>query len=263
MRAGPAVLRRVSGRTPVALLPASDLKRPAGIDGKTSDPPETSSPKVCSFQLPLTRGSHEIGDRRRLGVGSIPAGAGKPGGRAGRAGRSAVYPRGRGEARRIACGSLTCKGLSPRARGSQWCDTPERRRTRSIPVGAGKPRQKIETPGSLGVYPRGRGEASYRREIGKPIAGLSPRARGSHAAAGRDRRRPGFIPAGAGKPSGVQSLPSPNRVYPRGRGEATRRKTARGMKRGLSPRARGSRLGRGGLPGAAGSIPAGAGKPKR
>ena len=54
VRAGPAALRRVSGRTPVAPLPASDPKRPADVNGRTSDPPEASSPEVCSFRLPLT-----------------------------------------------------------------------------------------------------------------------------------------------------------------------------------------------------------------
>ena len=54
VRPGSAALRRVSGRTPVAPLPASDPKRPADINGRTSDPPEASSPEVCSFRLPLT-----------------------------------------------------------------------------------------------------------------------------------------------------------------------------------------------------------------
>ena len=38
----------VSGSTVVARRAG----RAVGIDGSTSDPPETSSPKVCSFQLP-------------------------------------------------------------------------------------------------------------------------------------------------------------------------------------------------------------------
>ena len=54
MTADSAASRRVLARTPVAPLPASTPKRPTGITGRTSAPPETSSPEVCSFQLPLT-----------------------------------------------------------------------------------------------------------------------------------------------------------------------------------------------------------------
>ena len=60
MTADSAASRRVLARTPVAPLPASTPKRPRGITGRTSAPPETSSPEVCSFQLPLTTAA---GDR--------------------------------------------------------------------------------------------------------------------------------------------------------------------------------------------------------
>ena len=52
MSASPAASRRVSGWTPVATLPASNPKRPLGINARTSAPPATSLQKVCSFQLP-------------------------------------------------------------------------------------------------------------------------------------------------------------------------------------------------------------------
>ena len=39
---------------PAAPLPASAPKHPLDINGRTSAPPETSSPVVCSFRLPLT-----------------------------------------------------------------------------------------------------------------------------------------------------------------------------------------------------------------
>ena len=54
MTAGSAASRRVLARTPVAPLPASSPTRPTGITGRMSAPPETSSPEVCSFRLPLT-----------------------------------------------------------------------------------------------------------------------------------------------------------------------------------------------------------------
>ena len=52
MTAGCAASRRVLARTPVAPLPASSPKRPTGINGRTSAPPEMYLPEVCSFQLP-------------------------------------------------------------------------------------------------------------------------------------------------------------------------------------------------------------------
>ena len=52
MTTRPAASRRVSGRTPVATLPAAGPKRPLHINGRTPNPPATSSPEVCSFQLP-------------------------------------------------------------------------------------------------------------------------------------------------------------------------------------------------------------------
>jgi len=52
MRAGRAASARVSGRTPLAPLPASSPKRLDGINGKTSAEPGTSPSEVCSFQLP-------------------------------------------------------------------------------------------------------------------------------------------------------------------------------------------------------------------
>ena len=56
MRAGRTASTRVSGRTPLAPLPASSLKRVGEINGRTSAEPETSPSEVCSFQLPLTAG---------------------------------------------------------------------------------------------------------------------------------------------------------------------------------------------------------------
>ena len=56
MTAGPAASRRVLARTPVAPLPASSPTRPVGINGRTSAPPDSSLPDVCSCRLPLTIG---------------------------------------------------------------------------------------------------------------------------------------------------------------------------------------------------------------
>ena len=73
MTAGSEASRRVLARTPVAPLPASSPKRPTGITGRMSAPPETSSPGVCSFRLPQM-----CGFRLPLTAGArmVPPGAG-------------------------------------------------------------------------------------------------------------------------------------------------------------------------------------------
>ena len=152
-------------------------------------------------------------------------------------------------------------GPSPRARGSRRHVDPHLLRVRSIPAGAGKPRQLARLDGLHGVHPRGRGEACTDGTSMRYDSGPSPRARGSPAsplALGAQRRS---IPAGAGKPCSSTRRPSLSTVHPRGRGEARVAPGRALSSPGPSPRARGSRVGHGGGRARFGSIPAGAGKP--
>ena len=59
-------------RPPVAPLPAPGPKGPLNINGRTSDPRATSSPEVCSFQLPtnerFTYTTHSAGAECSSGV---------------------------------------------------------------------------------------------------------------------------------------------------------------------------------------------------
>ena len=87
MTAGSAASRRVLARTPVAPLPASSPKRPTGINGRTSAPPEMylpevcsfQLPKVCSFRLPLTARRRVVGVAQARAPVAVP---GDPGARA-------------------------------------------------------------------------------------------------------------------------------------------------------------------------------------
>ena len=210
---------------------------------------------------PRARGSHRLAWPEARDHGSIPAGAGKPcaGGRVCRAG--GVYPRGRGEAPTWAAGAGRSEGLSPRARGSLVFLADRHEVVGSIPAGAGKPGASLVPRNMSGVYPRGRGEALRGKSFYVLPAGLSPRARGSRL------RRPhvcsvvGSIPAGAGKPVTRWGRLSASGVYPRGRGEAWPEPVLFSSRRGLSPRARGSRSHEVHPLRRRGSIPAGAGKP--
>ena len=108
---------------------------------------------------PRARGSPADEARARDLAGSIPAGAGEPGGRAGGSRLARVHPRGRGGA---ACDQRAREartGPSPRARGSpaEWMDA--RLLWGSIPAGAGEPELVRPADKPLRVHPRGRGGA--------------------------------------------------------------------------------------------------------
>ena len=210
---------------------------------------------------PRARGSHAVLEDRGGQLGSIPAGAGKPGpGRAGGPG-AGVHPRGRGEARYSSCHTASLNGPSPRARGSLDRGRREAVAVRSIPAGAGKPSNEPDPRALARVHPRGRGEAGSWRIPGCRGRGPSPRARGSQPARPPGGPRRGSIPAGAGKPCSRAARAERTRVHPRGRGEAGCRSCHVRCHAGPSPRARGSRPRPRRHPRRPGSIPAGAGKP--
>ena len=156
------------------------------------------SPRVRGS--PLVRG----GRLRRRDHGSIPACAGKPSGRRGKAlpivsrvyprvcgealddspdasaiAAAEVYPRVCGEAWFYACDSKQIMGLSPRVRGSRDEGTRDVVSVGSIPACAGKPIGPGRRMGGFGVYPRVCGEALIAGPDEDEIEGLSPRVRGS------------------------------------------------------------------------------------
>ena len=67
---------------------------------------------------PQVRGSRILLSCRAPCLGSIPAGAGKPGDNSERRSRARVYPRRCGEARAVGAQRLPDRGLSPQVRGS-------------------------------------------------------------------------------------------------------------------------------------------------
>ena len=96
-----------------------------------------------------------------------------------------------------------------------------------------------------------------------PPGGLSPRARGNPSHRVSDAGFNGSIPAGAGEPISHKWTASHQGVYPRGRGGTVMLSAAVRSTKGLSPRARGNLPGRRVPPPHRGSIPAGAGEPRR
>ncbi len=195
--------------------------------------------------------------------GSIPAGAGEPSMTTRTRRATWVYPRGCGGAEAEAADPERDEGLSPRVRGSRRAATAPCGFPGSIPAGAGEPQRHHRRHGREGVYPRGCGGADLRSEITTWGLGLSPRVRGSHLALDGVEALLGSIPAGAGEPSSGMTRLRRSRVYPRGCGGARTWPIRARSSGGLSPRVRGSRVRGHAAPGAVGSIPAGAGEPRR
>ena len=193
-----------------------------------------------------------------------------------------VYPRGCGGTAQTTVVGSVLEGLSPRVRGNPTQLGRDTAYERSIPAGAGEPKQQTLEVRLCRVYPRGCGGtdpmrdsfcrrcAVYPRGCGGTFAastaqnvatGLSPRVRGNHR---RPAERPvdgGSIPAGAGEPMRRGSTERPTTVYPRGCGGTSYSVSQIQPTRGLSPRVRGNRCEPPAPAHRLRSIPAGAGEP--
>ena len=192
---------------------------------------------------PRVRGSPSPLDKCAVERGSIPAGAGEPCHDKPCTNTAGVYPRG--------CGGAM--GALVRYHGGKG----------SIPAGAGEPMPIKWLRSPRRVYPRGCGEAKPPLSVSCRNVGLSPRVRGSRGQSITIMDASGSIPAGAGEPSAAGPTPVTVKVYPRGCGGARRVTFLPVHQQGLSPRVRGSQLQFYPTPRAVGSIPAGAGEPRR
>ena len=152
-------------------------------------------------------------------------------------------------------------GLSPLARGNRRDHVDRLAPAGPIPAGAGQPCAPSARPTRTRAYPRWRGATHLHVQSPTGCAGLSPLARGNlrPELAGKGLRGP--IPAGAGQPPARSAPPRSSGAYPRWRG-------ATGFERhhalncsGLSPLARGNRIGVEAVRQIVGPIPAGAGQP--
>ena len=176
-------------------------------------------------------------------AGSIPAGAGEPGGVLPGVKRRGVYPRGCGGTKGHYTLTNFLNGLSPRVRGNRTVFLALTTTLRSIPRGCGgtllNPRNArkgqvyprgcggtgvllMGNDGGMGLYPRGcGGTVGAGSHLGPPI-GLSPRVRGNLTSRRSVSMMIGSIPAGAGEPYSMGRLGNRARVYPRGCGGTIR-----------------------------------------
>ena len=158
--------------------------------------------------------------------------------------------------------TMSAVGLSPRVRGNRVDGARRARHGGSIPACAGEPGRGIRRLSSARVYPRVCGGTRDRSRGCPNRTGLSPRVRGNRVPRAAEPDSARSIPACAGEPSGVRERCCVDRVYPRVCGGTTETETSPRCVRGLSPRVRGNRRGRGRGAGREGSIPACAGEPR-
>ena len=210
---------------------------------------------------PLARGNPGGAINAGTGVGPIPARAGEPWTARTLPSSSKAYPRSRGGTG-AGAGACTCVGgLSPLARGNRSSPVCTRSAAGPIPARAGEPHGRVCLLLTARAYPRSRGGTAIRHAAGSGAQGLSPLARGNHAAQGLAGLAVGPIPARAGEPHRGARLPAAQWAYPRSRGGTEHLGGYLGHHPGLSPLARGNHRHVPRLIARAGPIPARAGEP--
>ena len=168
---------------------------------------------------PLTRGKRDAVPPRLVGVGLIPAHAGKTQGGTIRSLSAAAHPRSRGENGAWATSPFRPQGSSPLTRGKQKRSRTRRRARRLIPAHAGKTEKRGLPDSDMPAHPRSRGENGYTPGRDIYHFGSSPLTRGKPQAllsAALQRR---LIPAHAGKTSVTRRPSYPLPAHPRSRGE--------------------------------------------
>ena len=188
---------------------------------------------------PLTRGKPQaerfFGNR----LGLIPAHAGKTV-LAGHLFSSArAHPRSRGENILSFTQDAYTAGSSPLTRGKLTFECPQCGTVRLIPAHAGKTQVPTHSGVRTAAHPRSRGENSGSPSRGRCVWGSSPLTRGKHPDVRAGRRRPGLIPAHAGKTHTIVWTSLPWRAHPRSRGENGPNQPGSCFSLGSSPLTRG------------------------
>ena len=131
-------------------------------------------------------------------------------------------------------------GSSPRLRGTRPRWRGRRRLGRFIPAPAGNTTERTagHTPGP--VHPRACGEHALRKMTPSPLAGSSPRLRGTHRAQHPHLGGLRFIPAPAGNTAATGQRLTVSPVHPRACGEHPQAATITRRMDGSSPRLRGT-----------------------
>ena len=164
-----------------------------------------------------------------------------------------------GEHLRADFGELDVEGSSPRVRGTLLGTAPYAGRPGIIPACAGNTRLIDGGGDEGGDHPRVCGEHGTADITGAGISGSSPRVRGTRIQRADHSRDAGIIPACAGNTHEVLSNSRKTRDHPRVCGEHLVFGCVAVMRRGSSPRVRGTRDHVGNFGAGLGIIPACAG----
>ena len=212
---------------------------------------------------PRVRGSRAISNIVVGANRTIPACAGEPCFRSRPAITRRDHPRVCGGAGISATARPTYPGPSPRVRGSPGRSRRRRQRRGTIPACAGEPNARKRHVGETGDHPRVCGGAHSPGGGVRPLAGPSPRVRGSLEPRSFHDGRVGTIPACAGEPRCCASFARASGDHPRVCGGAPSSNYVVTAVPGPSPRVRGSLDVENPVTGNMGTIPACAGEPKR
>ena len=221
---------------------------------------ESATARGLRGSSPLTRGKQAQGVLRGQADGLIPAHAGKT-----LIGETAAvidtaHPRSRGENEMDRATARIPAGSSPLTRGKRRGSRSGPRPARLIPAHAGKTSSLSAPRQSTAAHPRSRGENRFTLKTLSLYVGSSPLTRGKQDPSPRRARRPGLIPAHAGKTYRYRQTKQGSGAHPRSRGENRPVCEATRPACGSSPLTRGKR--HEGLvhPDPRGLIPAHAGK---
>ena len=202
-------------------------ERPRPTTGRTRDHPRRCGEKIRSSTAntfpkgssPRVRGKVHVGRRRGLGMGIIPAGAGKSssalawgmkvwdhpagagksGARLGLGGCARDHPRGCGEKPPSSASMDEPSGSSPRVRGKAIGEDCDGGGAGIIPAGAGRRPPGSERSPAARDHPRGCGEKLSTPASVSASRGSSPRVRGEEGFGIVKRDAVRIIPAGAGR----------------------------------------------------------------
>ena len=194
------------------------------------------------------------------GRGLIPARAGKTNHPTGRGSVRRAHPRAGGENAYLRKILMNASGSSPRGRGKRRSGYQIHYAGGLIPARAGKTPLLASSRTRKRAHPRAGGENSdpaYGRALSM---GSSPRGRGKRPGRCVLLRRPGLIPARAGKTVPLMAVTFVAAAHPRAGGENVNRVRTAHYTLGSSPRGRGKRSSSPTHETAAGLIPARAGK---
>jgi len=202
--------------------------------------PSTSGRTGCFGSSPRMRGTDAHPGAGRAQARFIPAHAGNGRRRCITTGCRTVHPRACGERQQTDSAPESASGSSPRMRGTAQTNATAFSNMRFIPAHAGNGRTAAGGQSRAPVHPRACGERDVRQIKAFRIDGSSPRMRGTGAAWHQVPAGSRFIPAHAGNGSAVQRSIPAMPVHPRACGERGYAHAIKVIKRGSSPRMRGT-----------------------